>query len=49
MSQPEKGTNIQSVQQGLRQMAIKYPFHVGMDQPDRLSNIDWYTVQSGGR
>jgi hypothetical protein len=41
MGQPERGTDIQSVQQWLRWMAIKYPFHVGMDQPDKLSNIDW--------
>jgi hypothetical protein len=47
MGQPERGTDIQSVQQGLRWMVIKYLFHVGMDQPDRLLNIDWYTVRSG--
>jgi hypothetical protein len=44
MGQPEGGIDIQSVKQWLRWMAIRYLFHVGMDQPDRLLNIDWYTV-----
>jgi hypothetical protein len=49
MGQPERGTDIQSVKKWLRRIAIKYSFNVGMDQPDRLSNIDWYAVRSGGR
>jgi hypothetical protein len=49
MDQPERGTDIESVEEWLRRMAIKYLFHVEMDQPDRQSNIDWYAVRSGGR
>jgi hypothetical protein len=48
MGQSESGKNIQLVLQWLRQIAIKYPFHERMDQSDRLLNIDWYTVRSGG-